>query len=285
MLRIILFTLLLTTCSGSALITLEKAEKSGNYRNIVSNANDTIDGDLGTGANTNEGPHPWLKVDFLFPHKVEKVVLEKAWNTNATCVYDISVIMEGEKTLCKRFTHAWGDIIDFTVECGEKRGESVIVDQSGCNAYISIHEMKVYGRFLNSVEALIMLARAEQSGNYHADKDFAAAAIDGDLDTSASSRVQANAWLKVYFLKLEVVQKVVIEQGWNSEAHCVYAISVMEGSTKTRCGTFTRPAGRYNATVECGGFKGDSVIVDQSGCNRYTGIQEINAYGRMSFGM
>ena len=105
------------------------------------------------------------------------------------------------------------------------------------------------------------------------------------MNSGAATAIEKTPWLRIYFLTSGIVEKVVIEKGWNFLNCMIYKISVMERDheKKTVCGTFTKPedAYFYNETVECGGAEGDSVIVElqeQTGCNGYIGICEIKAY-------
>ena len=113
--------------------------------------------------------------------------------------------------------------------------------------------------------------------------------ILGDLNTPAVTAMETTPWLRIYFLTPGIVEKVVIDKGWNTVSCMIYIISVMDGDEKkTLCGTFTKPEKGlfYNETVECGGALGGSVIVElqeQAGCNGYISIFEIKAYSYSKF--
>ena len=104
----------------------------------------------------------------------------------------------------------------------------------------------------------------------------------------STTAIEAAPWLRTYFLTPGIVEKVVIEKGWNELDCMIYIISVMDGDEKkTVCGTFTKPqyVYFYNETVECGGAVGGSVMVElqeQAGCKGYIGIYEIKAYSYSS---
>ena len=109
--------------------------------------------------------------------------------------------------------------------------------------------------------------------------------IPGDINTSSATAIETAPWLRLYFLTSGIVEKVVIENGWNYKSCMIYIISVMDGDEKkTVCGTFTKPQGRiYNEIVECRGAVGDSVIVElqeQTGCMGYIALKEIKAYSK-----
>ena len=108
------------------------------------------------------------------------------------------------------------------------------------------------------------------------------------MNSGAATAIEKTPWLRIYFLTSGIVEKVVIEKGWNVLSCMIYIISVVDGEEKkTVCGTFTRPQGRiYNETVECGGAVGDSVMVElqqQTGCMGYIGIHELKAYSYSEF--
>ena len=76
-------------------------------------------------------------------------MIEKGWNTVSCMIYIISVMDRDEKkTVCGTFTKpGHQNFYNETVECGGAVGGSVIVElqeQTGCNGYIAIHEIKAY---------------------------------------------------------------------------------------------------------------------------------------------
>ena len=128
-------------------------------------------------------------------------------------------------------------------------------------------------------------ARAEQSSDYYSDKNFASWAIDGDLSTGSATANGADNWLRVYFSTDLEVGKVGIGRGWQPDATCTYQLFIYQGPTKKYpCGDkFIFPYGPYytgydNTTIDCGGKRGGSVVLQQSVCGQYIGINEINVH-------
>ena len=69
-------------------------------------------------------------------------MIEKGWNVLSYMIYIISVVDGEEKK-----TRAQGYFYNETVECGGAVGDSVMVElqeQTGCNGYIGISEIKAY---------------------------------------------------------------------------------------------------------------------------------------------
>jgi len=122
----------------------------------------------------------------------------------------------------------------------------------------------------------IPLERAEQSSAYNA----ADRAIDNDLATQAITGQEANPWLRLYFTSSSNVEKVVIEKALGYVKSCIYSVSVYEGEVKTLCGTYTgKPFDfYYNEIVQCGGKRGDSVMLEQTGCTKYLNVFEIKVF-------
>ena len=59
-------------------------------------------------------------------------------------------------------------------------------------------------------------------------------------------------------------------------------MSVYDGVAETECGTYTGKEGHYyNETVQCGGNRGDSVRLGQTGCTKYLNVCEIKVYGQL----
>ena len=126
----------------------------------------------------------------------------------------------------------------------------------------------------------IPLDRAESSstlGSSTADK-----AIDNDLNTEAGTSGatdQGNSWLRLYFTSASDVGKVVIEKAESKASVCVYTVSVYHEETKTLCGTYKTSGVYYDKIVQCGGVRGDSVILEMTVCVRDHLIYEIAVYG------
>ena len=126
----------------------------------------------------------------------------------------------------------------------------------------------------------IPLDRAEQSSTY-SNSDFAANAIDSDLNTKSATEQGDPAWLRVYFQSSSNVGEVVIEQGYSGCSSCVYTVSVYDGEAETECGTYTGKDGLYsNETVQCGGKRGDSVRLERTGGPKPLNVFEIKVYGQ-----
>ena len=134
--------------------------------------------------------------------------------------------------------------------------------------------------------ALIIPYFAEQSSDYYIDKNFASSAIDRYPMTSAVSGRSPNSWLKVYFNLGTSVGKVVIEKGWNTNATCDYQmfINFWGQKMKSPCSEkFKFPRGFFynsyaNTTIDCGGQRGGSVLLEQSGCGMYIEVFSIKVY-------
>ena len=126
----------------------------------------------------------------------------------------------------------------------------------------------------------IPLDRAESSST--AGSSGANKAIDNNLNTEARTSGgtdQGNSWLRLYFTSASDVGKVVIEKAESKASVCVYTVSVYHGKTKTLCGTY-KTSGVYNdKIVQCGGVRGDSVILEMTVCVRDHLIYEIAVYG------
>ena len=90
----------------------------------------------------------------------------------------------------------------------------------------------------------IPLDRAEQSSIAYG--NIAAKAIDGDLVTFSCTAKTDPAWWRVYFTSSSTVGKVVVEEGRNYAAACLYTVSVYDGEAGTVCGTYTGIPDRYN---------------------------------------
>ena len=126
----------------------------------------------------------------------------------------------------------------------------------------------------------IPLDRAEQSSTLYS--FIAAYAIDNDFTTKSKTSKEDDAWLRVYLLSPSNVGQVVIERGKSNGASCVYTVSVYDGVAETVCGTYTGKEGHYyNETVQCGGNRGDSVRLGQTGCTKYLNVREIKVYGQL----
>ena len=129
----------------------------------------------------------------------------------------------------------------------------------------------------------IPIERAEQSSTVG---DYTAAnAIDDNIYTFSFTSAAEATWLRVYFKNVLTVETVKIWKGkcFNT-ADCVYHVSVWDGDAKTPCGYYTvqnkTDANGYyvNEVVNCGGRRGDSVMLEQKNCKKYLLVSEINAY-------
>ena len=278
---IILLAVLLTACAGSSEITLTKAELSSNSYNDRRFGSLGIDGDPDTKCTSKYETNPSLRVTFAISADVGKVVLVKGWNTGSyECIYQASVYRGPWKTPCGSFTTANG-VFDISIQCGGLQGDSVLFEQYGCNGYIDLGEIKVYS-FIN---ARITIANASQSGNFYSDRNFAADAFDNDNITGSTSAransAKANfgpAWFRGYFETSTEVDNVDI-YGYNTDGACVYQVSVLTGEEKTPCGgTFTKARGRYTATVQCQGKRGDSIILEQFTDYYYVAVKDMKIH-------
>ena len=80
------------------------------------------------------------------------------------------------------------------------------------------------------------------------------------------------------------VGKVVLELGYQTNASCYYQVFVNQGNYSTSCGEkFTFDAGLFyegyaNASANCQGISGSSVVLEQTGCEGHIGIAEIKVY-------
>ena len=268
---ILLIALLLTSCSeGSSEITLSRAELSSNYFTDQNLASRCIDGNPATLCWSGYETNPWLRLVFSSSADVGKVVLVQGWNPGShDCVYQLSVYRGPWKTPCGSFTTVNGAFLNIAIQCGGHQGDSVLFEQSGCNGYIRLDEIKVYS-FINAQTAI---ASASQNGLYFHDRGFAAQGFDNNYETSAITGDRGAAWLRGYFASSTEVDKVLIV-GYNEDAACVYQVSVLTGEEKTPCsGTFTiAHRGGFTETVECGGTRGESIMLEQSVCGRYISV-------------
>ena len=101
---ILLWLVLIASCSGSDEIPLDRAELSSNNRV----AHVAIDNDLSTYSSTyNEDP-AWMRVYFSSSSTVERVVVEKGYSRDAACVYTVSVYDGEVQTVCGTYTPGKG---------------------------------------------------------------------------------------------------------------------------------------------------------------------------------
>ena len=127
----------------------------------------------------------------------------------------------------------------------------------------------------------IPLDKAEQSSDH--ETYVAERAIDSKLTTRSITTHESNPWLKVYFKNPSDVGKVVLEQGYSKDSSCVFTVSVYDGEVETVCGTYTgKVSVYYNETVQCGGKRGDSVRLGQTGFISSLAIYEVKVYGEIS---
>jgi len=171
-----------------------------------------------------------------------------------------------------------GEYYNEAVQCGGKRGESVMVEiDKGCVDHVQIFEIEVHGRrYFDLIE--IGLESAKQSSTWNS-ADFA---IDNDLASSTCTTKEYNPWIRVYFKSSSNVGKVMIEAGQGYKATCIYSVSVIEEDVKSLCGTYTGKAygPYYNETVQCDGKRGESVMIQIGGCGSKESLRlfEIKAY-------
>ena len=130
-------------CSGADEIPIDRAEQSSTYF-AAANA---IDGDLTTRSKTNQEDPAWLRVYFLSSSDVEKVVIEKGYSKDSSCVYTVSVYKGEVETVCGTYTGKVSIYYNKMVQCGGKRGDSVRLEQTECTQYLNVHEIKVYGEY------------------------------------------------------------------------------------------------------------------------------------------
>ena len=126
-------------------------QSSNYYTNPIYHAASVIDGDRSTAGITAAGAagEAWIKVYFSIDLEVGKVVLEKGWQPIASCVYQVFIYRGDTKSACgDTFTYSRGFFYNgydnTTIDCGGKRGSSVVLGQSECASYISLSELKVY---------------------------------------------------------------------------------------------------------------------------------------------
>ena len=140
-------------CSGADEIPLDRAEQSSTFRSAdagtAASAN-AIYGNLTTRAKTSKKDHAWLRVYFLSSSNVEKVVIEKGYSKDSSCVFTVSVYDGEVETVCGTFPGGKrGDYYNEMVQCGGRGGDSVRLKQTGCTTYLRVHELKVYGKGKN----------------------------------------------------------------------------------------------------------------------------------------
>ena len=93
---ILLWLVMIASCSGSDEIPLDRAEQSSTFMP----AHNATDNDLSTYSSTyNEDP-AWLRVYFSSSSRVERVVVERGYSWDAACVYTVSVYNGEVQTVC-----------------------------------------------------------------------------------------------------------------------------------------------------------------------------------------
>ena len=98
---------LITRCSGSEEIPLDRAEQSSTLS--IFSAAKAIDGDLTTRSITTLEDPAWLRVYFSSSSTVERVVVEKGKSYDTACVFTVSVYDGGVQTVCGTYTgKPWG---------------------------------------------------------------------------------------------------------------------------------------------------------------------------------
>ena len=97
----LLWLVLISRCSGSDEIPLDRAEQSSiTNGNIAANG---IDGDVTYSLTAKEDP-AWWRVYFTSRSTVERVVVEKGYSNSAACVYTVSVYDGEVLTVCGTYT-------------------------------------------------------------------------------------------------------------------------------------------------------------------------------------
>ena len=101
----LLLLVLITMCSGSGEIPLDRAEQSStNGPHIAARA---IDNNLSTGTNSGKEDPAWLRAYFS-RSTVERVVIAKGFSYSATCVFTVSVYDGETETVCGKYTTNYG---------------------------------------------------------------------------------------------------------------------------------------------------------------------------------
>ena len=98
----LLWLVLMARCSGSDEIPLDRAEQSSNYSTYF--AARAIDNDIGSRTCTNQEDPAWWRVYFSSSSTVERVLVEKGDNYDASCVYTVSVYDGEVQTVCGTYT-------------------------------------------------------------------------------------------------------------------------------------------------------------------------------------
>ena len=84
------------------------------------------------------------------------------------------------------------------------------------------------------------------------------------------------------------METIEVEKGLGKVASCLYSIYLFEeasdanrGEAKLLCGTYTaKAAWYYNEVVQCGGKRGDYLIIEMTVCGNLLSISEVKAYPR-----
>lgn len=121
-------------------IPLDRADQSTTF-NSNSSADRAIDNDPDTRTCTKKQSNPWLRVYFKSVSYVEKVVIEKGFCRSEVCTFSVSVYDGELKTLCGTYTDKSGEYYNETVQCGGKRGDSLILEMSACGKSLIVYEI------------------------------------------------------------------------------------------------------------------------------------------------
>ena len=146
----LLLVLLSTTYAASQIaVSLESATQSSNNNQLTNLAAKAIDGSLNTEAMTADGADGWLRVYFTTDVEVGKVVIEKGTQNDKTCVYQVLLYQGDAKLSCgDTFSPQEGlyymGYKNTTIDCSGARGGSVVLEQTVCEKYITVWEIKVY---------------------------------------------------------------------------------------------------------------------------------------------
>ena len=97
---------LITRCSGSDEIPLDRAEQSSTLEAYT--AAKAIDGNLTTWSKTTPENPAWLRLYFSSSSTVERVVVEKGYSNSPSCVLTVSVYAGEVQTVCGTYTKPRG---------------------------------------------------------------------------------------------------------------------------------------------------------------------------------
>ena len=132
----------------NAQTAIASSSQISNYYSNKKFAANAFDDNEETSSSTGQAARAWLRGNFASSTEVDKVVIG-GYNGKAACVYQVSVLTGEEKTPCGgSFTKPRGRYNE-TVKCGKTRGDGIMLEQTKCNIYIGVREMKIYD-YINS---------------------------------------------------------------------------------------------------------------------------------------